>query len=676
MVQKPNNLILDMETGGVLMKLRVLLIIVFTTVCIGATSIVALVADNSIQKQTSAKIEAQLSSKTFKLASDINGWMMGKAQVAEGISALMGEGIGEDITPEYLNQVLLTKSNKGILSDLYVGTVDGIMIDGSLWVPDKGYDPRQRPWYQAAEKGDSVVFTDTYVDMVTDKLVISIANPIISKTGTLQGVLAIDLLLDTITQIVSAEKIGETGYAFMLDASGIVLAHPDAAMLNTNISDIKDLKEVAQKMLSNESGFEKYTLHNDKKILVYKKLPSTNWVIAVTIDQSEVYAELVKSRITFIVIIALVYLFVFGITFVAANQITKPIKKLTAAATLASEGDLRIQINHNGTREIRELSSAFNIMSNNIRKLVTEIRDAANLINHSTEDMSHMTLTTKSISDEIARTAGELANGAQDQAESVSVEAEMINDMSEAMKQIASASKDSNEMILDVSNSVQSGVRVLENQTMLMKKNKESTAKVGIAIAELEEKSHVIQQIVEVISSIAKQTNLLALNAAIEAARAGENGKGFAVVADHVRKLAEQSAKSSGEIERLLHEIQAKTLQSVTEVVDVQKVVSDQEASLEETRKLYQEIETAVKMIVDRTESINDETKRIEIQSEKVSASISNVAAVTEESAAATEEVASATTEQSSAVLKINNEVGNLVKEANALLNIVSHFKI
>ncbi len=658
------------------MKLRTLLIVLFSSVCIVSTGIVSLVADNAIQKQTSKKIEAELKSETNQLASNIDGWMIGKSQIVESIASLMSSGIGSDITPEYLNQVLHTKNNEGNVSDMYIGTKDGVMIDGSLWVPEAGYDPRTRPWYEAAKDSDNVIFTDAYLDKVTNKWAISVAQPIKSDTGTLHGVLAIDILLDTITQQVSTQKIGKTGYAFIIDSKGLIIAHKDASLLNQNIQEIKGMETVSKALLSKDSDFVKYTYNGQKKIMVYKKILSTSWVVAVTIDQSEVYAELIQSRISFIILIFIVCITVFIIGFIASSKITKPIKMLTNAAKKAADGDLRIQIVHAGSKEIKDLSKAFETMTENIGSLVVNISNAANLVTNSSNQISTMADNTQLISEEIAKTSNELAMGAQNQAESVSQGAEMVSQMSEAIRQITTSSKESHEMIINVNTSVNDGVRVVDKQISLMNQNRASTEKVGHAIALLEEKSYEIQKIVGVISEIAGQTNLLALNAAIEAARAGEHGKGFAVVAEEVRNLAEQSSSSSSDIEKLLHDIQEKTLQSVEDVSAVQKIVVEQETSLEETRQLYHMIQEAVEKIVKQTIRITDETNRLQEQSVKVSGAIEDVAAVTEESAAATEEVASATTEQSSSVIHITEEVAALVKEANSLINAVSSFQV
>lgn len=658
------------------MKLRTLLILVFSVVCIGSTLITAFLGDYFIQRETTNRIEAQLKGEVDTLAEFTEGWMVGKAQIVDSFGALLTTGITASVTPEYLNQVLLTKFNQGSVSDFYIGTKDGVMIDGSLWVPDATYDPRVRPWYIAATEKKDLVFTEPYIDKVTQKLVTSIAKPIISTTGEQLGVVAMDLQLDRITEMINSKTFGDSGYAFLIDAKGVFLAHPDPALINTNIQDLKGLEKITADMLSQPFGRGDYQYDGQDKFLVFKQLPNTSMVMAVTINTSEVFKDLATIRFTYLIIILVICLLVVAIGFVAANFITRPIKILTKNAQQAAQGDLRIQATKASTFETRELAKAFEIMANSIRELIGNISDAAHNVTSVSADVQKMAGNTEHISTEIARTASELANGAQDQASSVSEGAYMISKMSETIHHINSAANDSYEMVIGVNKSVGEGVNVINRQAGLMDQNKLSTEKVGDAITQLEVKSQSIGQIVDVIGAIAQQTNLLALNAAIEAARAGEHGRGFAVVADEVRKLAEQSSQSSVEISNLIQDILDRTKQSVNEVAIVQRVVKEQETSLDETRALYTAMENAVSLIVERIVSINEEINRLKDNADEVAKSISNVAAVTEESAAATEEVAAATSEQTTAVHGILNETSKLVQDASKLLEAIRRFTI
>ena len=149
-------------------------------------------------------------------------------------------------------------------------------------------------------------------------------------------------------------------------------------------------------------------------------------------------------------------------------------------------------------------------------------------------------------------------------------------------------------------------------------------------IKELEAHSRQVGEIVQVISEIADQTNLLALNAAIEAARAGEHGKGFAVVADEVRKLAERSASSAGEIAELI-----KTMRSGMD----HAVVGDGRRHGPGARgtDLAQKAGEALERILSAFEHLNNQIQSIAAGAEqmrrgleRVTASVANVAGVAE----------------------------------------------
>lgn len=658
------------------MKLRTILITIFTLVCVLTTGLVSLYSDNALQNKTKEKIQAELESETNTMVGDINGWISGKIQVVEAVAALLNNGVGDFVTPEFLNQILLTEGNIDTISDFYVGTAEETIIKGSMLEVDENFVVTSQAWYKKAAESEGTILTEAYYNIEANGWAISIARAVRDGEGNVTAVVGMDIVLDRITEIVNSQKMGDTGYAFMLDKNGFFLTHQNKDLVKNNIKSVAGLETMAEILYSKDSGDMEYNFEGSDKVLVFQKVPSTSWIIAFTMEQSEIDSELSDTRMYLVIILVCVVAFGIFAGIAASTVITRPIKKITKNAEKAASGDLRIEEVKAGAKELKNLSKSFKKMADNIRDLINDINKAAGEVTVASDSINGMANNTKLISEEISRTAHELAEGAQNQADSVSEGAEMVIEMSDKIRHINASSQESHEMIIEVDEAVSDGVKAVDTQVILMRKNRESTEKVGEVIALLEKKSFEIQSIVQMIGEIAEQTNLLSLNASIEAARAGEHGKGFAVVAGEVGKLAEESSKASSDIERLLKDIQEKTVQSVDDIEAVKKVVVEQEGSLEETKVMYTNIQESVKKIVDRTISITEETRLLEIRSDQVANAIHDVAAVTEESTASTEEVASATIEQTESVVTITEEVEKLVTEANELIKAISNFTV
>jgi methyl-accepting chemotaxis protein len=169
----------------------------------------------------------------------------------------------------------------------------------------------------------------------------------------------------------------------------------------------------------------------------------------------------------------------------------------------------------------------------------------------------------------------------------------------------------------------------------------------------LDSSSKEVEEILQLIASIAQQTNLLALNAAIEAARAGEAGRGFAVVASEVKTLAEESGHSVEKVAEVVLRIRSSVERAVeamdtgqervevggTRLADVQDGYSVLETSLGTVKERIDQLVTVRDVIAAASEQIRDEVQMVAALAESNSAASEQVAAGSEEAAAVGEEL-------------------------------------
>ncbi len=221
----------------------------------------------------------------------------------------------------------------------------------------------------------------------------------------------------------------------------------------------------------------------------------------------------------------------------------------TASASVASisQGDLSKSIAESNEQSMMHSVS---VMQAKLKQTVTGIMNASS-------ELSEQAST-------VASGSKSALSAAQQQNEVTVTAAENLEQMNQSISSIVDKVNQTDEnSTLTFELSQKGRAAVLEVATEIEKISntvKASVEQVNI----LQDRVLAIGNIANVIREISEQTNLLALNAAIEAARAGESGRGFAVVADEVRHLAQRTGTATGEIETMIGEVQANTLETVT----------------------------------------------------------------------------------------------------------------
>jgi methyl-accepting chemotaxis protein len=242
---------------------------------------------------------------------------------------------------------------------------------------------------------------------------------------------------------------------------------------------------------------------------------------------------------------------------------------------------------------------AIDAMRESLRATIGEARDTSARLSASAEDLGKGVADLEASVDAQSTEASNIAASVEEVTVSISEVASRTNEASAAARESDTKAREGREVLRKLEQEIDQVSAVVR------------TASDGIG--SLAEESKKISAIVNVIRDIADQTNLLALNAAIEAARAGEQGRGFAVVADEVRKLAERTAQSTGEITAMVDTIQQSTHQVVARIDEGVSAVA---RSVEHAREAGGSIESLLAIARQVSELIGDIDLALREQSE------------------------------------------------------------
>ena len=294
---------------------------------------------------------------------------------------------------------------------------------------------------------------------------------------------------------------------------------------------------------------------------------------------------------------------------------------------VADQHDLTQRMNHKAKDEIGEMSVAFDHTLDALQAAFIDIRGQVENVTHAVE--------------ELTSTAQQVATSSQSQSSSSSAMAASVEEMAVSINTVSASATDAQSLAQEAGRISNEGVNIVEQTSSEMTVIAESVSGASRVIQTLGEASKEISNVVQVIREVADQTNLLALNAAIEAARAGEQGRGFAVVADEVRKLAERTAQSTGDISTMIGKIQTSAGEAVQEMGKVVEQVESGHSLAQEAGKRILAIQTEAGKVYDAMTEISNALKEQGEASNDIAKHVESIAQITDENNAAAEETAS-----------------------------------
>ena len=676
------------------MKLKNRIISSFTSIFLIIFLIVGVLiymdTSKTISNFTSNQTKTELNTNSDAISFYLQG--LSNEMVTLSQNSIFENGTKEDIVGFLKNSL---NERRDRFSLLFYSDLSGKIITSE----GKSSDISSRQYFKdVISKGNGYVISRPLISKSTGNAVFVIAAMVKDKNGKNIGVLGNNVLLETISGITSKIKIGDTGYGWICDDIGTLIAHPIKeermnSTLVTNKEDIMEESEASQIINSESATITGTNKNNENTIISSQKIKnSPNWSLIISVKTKEIdkFANKLALNISLYMILGILVVIIISIFI--AGSISKPIVTMEQKFNDLSHGNLKSSVDIKSNDEIGSLAKNFNyfveklyIIIESISKLSIEVVESNTLINKSMDNLisGEKSIYYKELDYKIEKGIIQLNNSVSNVLDNVRNQTASSEESLAALEEISSTNENINSNIQSTNKSFNETLEIaelsskdMEKMTISMQEINSSTDKTNDEIEKLKNLSNDIGSIITSINSIAGQTNLLALNAAIEAARAGEAGRGFSVVADEIRKLAEQTNNETNKIEGLVTAIQSE--------VDIVKKGSDEikvkvidglrltELSKNNIQKIIKNNEINAIDIGQITTSVSEQS----IASREITTAIGSIADSSTEIESLSMETTNISNDVKDTIIKHQSSLVNLEKLVDKLKEDLTFFKL